>query len=62
MSEHMPDPPAGTLHHVELWVPDLTRALAEWGWLLGELGYAEFQDWPDGRVLVIRHAAIGADR
>ena len=49
MSEHMPDPPAGTLHHVELWVPDLARAVAEWGWLLGELGYAEFQDWPDGR-------------
>jgi catechol 2,3-dioxygenase-like lactoylglutathione lyase family enzyme len=42
-------PPAGTLHHVELWVPDLARAVAEWGWLLGKLGYTEFQDWPDGR-------------
>jgi catechol 2,3-dioxygenase-like lactoylglutathione lyase family enzyme len=42
-------PPPGTLHHVELWVPDLARAVSEWGWLLGELGYAEFQDWPDGR-------------
>ncbi len=41
--------PAGLLHHVELWVPDLARAVAEWGWLLGELGYAEYQDWPDGR-------------
>ncbi len=41
-------PPAGTLHHVELWVPDLARAVAEWGWLLGELGYSSFQDWPDG--------------
>ena len=39
----------GTLHHVELWVPDLGRARAEWGWLLGQLGYAPFQDWPDGR-------------
>jgi catechol 2,3-dioxygenase-like lactoylglutathione lyase family enzyme len=38
----------GTLHHVELWVPDLARATAEWGWLLGELGYLSFQDWPDG--------------
>lgn len=37
------------LHHVELWVPDLRRAKAEWGWLLGELGYREFQDWPAGR-------------
>lgn len=39
----------GSLHHVELWVPDLGRACAEWGWLLGRLGYAQFQDWPDGR-------------
>jgi catechol 2,3-dioxygenase-like lactoylglutathione lyase family enzyme len=39
----------GGLHHVELWVPHLVRALDEWGWLLGELGYAEFQTWPDGR-------------
>jgi catechol 2,3-dioxygenase-like lactoylglutathione lyase family enzyme len=38
-----------TLHHVELWVPDLGRAVASWGWLLGELGYAQFQDWADGR-------------
>jgi catechol 2,3-dioxygenase-like lactoylglutathione lyase family enzyme len=39
----------GMLHHVELWVPDLDRAVASWGWLLGELGYEEFQRWPDGR-------------
>lgn len=39
----------GSLHHVELWVPDLGRASAKWGWLLGQLGYAQFQDWPDGR-------------
>ena len=30
-------------------MPDLARAITEWGWLLGELGYAPFQDWPDGR-------------
>lgn len=39
----------GTLHHVELWVPDLTRAVASWGWLLGELGYELYQEWPDGQ-------------
>jgi catechol 2,3-dioxygenase-like lactoylglutathione lyase family enzyme len=38
-----------TLHHVELWVPDLDRAVASWGWLLGELGYEQFQDWDGGR-------------
>jgi catechol 2,3-dioxygenase-like lactoylglutathione lyase family enzyme len=44
--------PAGTtglLHHVELWVPDLDRAVASWGWLLTELGYSLFQDFPGGR-------------
>jgi catechol 2,3-dioxygenase-like lactoylglutathione lyase family enzyme len=39
----------GRLHHVELWVPDLARAVRSWGWLLGELGYQEFQSWPAGR-------------
>jgi catechol 2,3-dioxygenase-like lactoylglutathione lyase family enzyme len=40
--------PAGTLHHVELWVPDLARAVREWGWLLGELGHESFQTWAAG--------------
>ena len=39
----------GTLHHVELWVPDLSRAVRSFGWLLSELGYQPYQDWPDGR-------------
>jgi catechol 2,3-dioxygenase-like lactoylglutathione lyase family enzyme len=39
----------GTLHHVEIWVPDLARAVAQWGWLLESLGYSVFQDWPAGR-------------
>jgi catechol 2,3-dioxygenase-like lactoylglutathione lyase family enzyme len=45
----MNDPVPGSLHHVELWVPDLARARGEWGWLLGELGYRQFQDWEHGR-------------
>ncbi|WP_447003174.1 VOC family protein [Saccharothrix isguenensis] len=40
--------PAGHLHHVELWVPDLARAERSIGWLLGELGWAEYQRWPAG--------------
>ena len=39
----------GGLHHVELWVPQFGRGAAEWGWLLGRLGYETFQDWPAGR-------------
>jgi ribosomal protein S18 acetylase RimI-like enzyme len=38
----------GGLHHVELWVPDLTRAREEWGWLLGQLGYEPLEEWADG--------------
>lgn len=37
------------LHHIELWVPDLSRAADEWGWLLGRLGYRPYQQWPNGR-------------
>lgn len=45
----MTRPARGSLHHVELWVPDLERARAQWGWLLGQLGYEPFQDWENGR-------------
>ena len=45
----MNQPVTGSLHHVELWVPDLARACQQWGWLLGELGYGQFQDWEHGR-------------
>src|SRR5690606_17519334 len=45
-----PGPPVpGTLHHVELWVPDLARAVRSWGWLLTELGYVPHQEWDAGR-------------
>jgi catechol 2,3-dioxygenase-like lactoylglutathione lyase family enzyme len=39
----------GALHHVEIWVPDLARAIASFGWLLEALGYTVFQDWDAGR-------------
>jgi catechol 2,3-dioxygenase-like lactoylglutathione lyase family enzyme len=38
-----------SLHHVELWVPDLAGSVGPWGWLLGELGWQPFQEWPAGR-------------
>ena len=46
------------LHHVELWVPDLERAVASWGWLLTALGYQPFQDWPGGRSWRAGHTYI----
>ncbi|MBX7265458.1 VOC family protein [Micromonospora sp. Llam7] len=39
----------GALHHVEVWIPDLSAAMRSWGWLLGELGWTSFQQWPAGR-------------
>jgi catechol 2,3-dioxygenase-like lactoylglutathione lyase family enzyme len=39
----------GTLHHVELWVPSLDRAVRSWGWLLTELGHTLHQEWAAGR-------------
>ena len=32
-------PSRGALHHPECRVPDLDRAVAQWGWLLSHLGY-----------------------
>ena len=54
----MDEPIAGSLHHVELWLPDLGRAVREWGWLLGRLGYESFQDWPDGRSWRLGHTYV----
>ena len=39
------NPHTGMLHHVELYVSDLRKSSEFWGWLLGELGYREYQRW-----------------
>lgn len=48
----------GTVHHIELWVPDLARATSQWGWLLAELGYEVFQEWPDGHSWILDETYI----
>jgi catechol 2,3-dioxygenase-like lactoylglutathione lyase family enzyme len=45
--------PPGALHHVELWVPSIERASAEWGWLLSELGYVISQEFDAGRSYLL---------
>lgn len=40
--------PTGRLHHLELWVPDLGRATASWGWLLEQLGHTRTATWRTG--------------
>lgn len=34
---------AGHLHHIEIYVSDLSRSEKFWSWLLGRLGYVEYQ-------------------
>ena len=59
-----------SLHHVELWVPDLAGALGPWGWLFEELGWTEFQNWEHGRswrhgetyVVLEQSPALSGDR
>lgn len=36
------------LHHVEIYVADLERSLSFWTPFLAQLGYEEFQRWPEG--------------
>ncbi len=38
----------GSLHHIELYVKDLEKSSEFWGWLLGKLGYSEYQKWESG--------------
>src|SRR5262249_12735083 len=52
----------GTLHHVEIWVPDLDRAVASWGWLLPALGYAPFQHWTAGRSWRLGYTYVARER
>lgn len=54
----MSNPSIGSLHHLELWVPEIARGIAEWGWMLGELGYVPFQDWSGGRSWKLGDAYI----
>ena len=38
------------IHHLQLWVPDLTRADVSWGWLLDQVGFTLSRRWESGRV------------
>lgn len=49
VTDRLPPPVPGSLHHVEIWVPDLPRTIADWQWLLEDLGYALNQNWENGR-------------
>ncbi len=57
------------VHHLDLWVEDLPRAEAEWGWLLGLLDWehdGNVLTHPDGTYLHLEHSPdqldVGHDR
>ena len=39
-----------SIHHLQIWVPDLARAEDSWGWLLESIGFAKAREWDHGRV------------
>ncbi len=41
--------PKGLLHHIEIYVSDLVKAVDFWSWFLEELGYTSFQKWEHGQ-------------
>ncbi|MDD5090115.1 MAG: VOC family protein [Candidatus Wallbacteria bacterium] len=41
-------PVPGSLHHIELYVSDLSRSSEFYSWFLGFFGYREFQKWDSG--------------
>lgn len=38
----------GAVHHLEVWVADLTTSEPGWAWLLGRLGYRRDRTWTGG--------------
>ena len=41
------------LHHVEVWVDDLTEARAEWGWLLDQVDFTREAEWADAGIRTV---------
>ena len=41
-------PMVAAVHHVEIWVPDLSRAQESWGWVLNRLDWKDGDGWPGG--------------
>ncbi|MEH7081658.1 VOC family protein [Neobacillus drentensis] len=36
------------LHHLEIYVSNLSKSSEFWGWILTELGYVPYQEWEAG--------------
>lgn len=38
----------GQLHHIEIYVSDISHTREFWGWILERLGYEIYQEWKEG--------------
>ena len=48
----------GILHHIEIYVKDLSKTKEFWGWLLEELGYKEYQNWEQGISYILEDTYV----
>ncbi|MDM5207720.1 VOC family protein [Cytobacillus kochii] len=48
----------GMIHHIELYVSELSRSVAFWDALLTELGYSRFQTWEYGQSWKIENSYL----
>lgn len=39
----------GLIHHIEIYVSNLSRTIEFWGWFLEKLGYKTYQEWERGQ-------------
>lgn len=46
------------IHHVEIWISNLAHDLAEWSWLLTQLGCELESEWPEGQSWSVGGAYI----
>lgn len=48
----------GKLHHIEIYFSDLSKSTQFWSWFLSELGYKEYQKWPQGISYKLGHSYL----
>lgn len=48
----------GLIHHIEIYVSNLSRTVQFWSWFLTELGCEDFQRWEGGRSWKLAHTYI----
>lgn len=48
----------GEIHHIEIYVNNINQTKDFWTWLLNELGYSNYQEWPLGFSFILNQTYI----